>query len=125
MLAFRALLTAIEWCGIIDSMNRMSSMTDCLRFAARRLTPRRPATITTAIFVLVPLYIDHMKASITDPRVRTLADQIIESQVREIAEMKLLIEDIERNGERGTTKLPPRSAELTPEMEREARETLQ
>lgn len=65
------------------------------------------------------------KASISDPRVRKLADQIIESQVREIAEMKLLIDDIARNGERGTTKLPARSAEVTPEMERKAREAVQ
>ena len=43
------------------------------------------------------------KARISDPRVRKLADQIIESQVREIAEMKLLIDDIARHGERGTT----------------------
>jgi hypothetical protein len=40
------------------------------------------------------------KAGISDPRVRKLADGIIESQVREIEEMKRLIEDIERNGER-------------------------
>ncbi|MBI2785443.1 MAG: DUF305 domain-containing protein [Legionella longbeachae] len=56
------------------------------------------------------------KASIKDPRVRKLADQIIEAQVREIAVMKLLINDIEHNGQRGTTKLPPRSTEITPEM---------
>ena len=56
------------------------------------------------------------KSSISDPRVRKLADEIIESQVREIAEMKLLIEDIERNGERGTTSLPARSAEVTSDM---------
>lgn len=35
------------------------------------------------------------RARITDPRVRTLADQIIESQRREISEMKALIEDLE------------------------------
>lgn len=57
------------------------------------------------------------KASISDPRVRELADEIIESQVREIEEMKLLIEDIEQNEERGTTELPPRSTQVTPEME--------
>ncbi|HEY0995457.1 MAG TPA: DUF305 domain-containing protein [Gemmatimonadaceae bacterium] len=57
------------------------------------------------------------KASISDPRVRKLADGIIEAQVREIAEMKMLIADIEQHGERGTADLPPRSAELTPEME--------
>jgi hypothetical protein len=65
------------------------------------------------------------KASISDPRVRELADGIIESQVREIAEMKLLLDDIARNGERGTTELPPRSTEITPEMEREIQEVVQ
>lgn len=65
------------------------------------------------------------KASINDPRVRKLADEIIDSQVREIAEMKLLIDDIERSGERGSAALPARSAEVTPEMERKIREALQ
>ena len=36
------------------------------------------------------------RAHITDPRVRKLADGIIEAQVREIAEMKQLIGDLER-----------------------------
>jgi hypothetical protein len=56
------------------------------------------------------------KAKISDLRVRRLADVIIESQVREIEEMKLLIDDIDKNGERGTEPLPPRSAEVTPDM---------
>lgn len=56
------------------------------------------------------------KASISDPRVRELADGIIESQVREILEMKMLLEDIERNGERGQQVLPARSTEITQEM---------
>jgi len=64
------------------------------------------------------------KASISDPRVRELADEIISSQVREIAEMKLLIEDISRNGERGTTQLPARPAEVTPDMEPKIREAV-
>jgi uncharacterized protein (DUF305 family) len=38
------------------------------------------------------------RAHIRDPRVRKLADGIIEAQVREIAEMKSLIADLERNG---------------------------
>ncbi len=64
------------------------------------------------------------KAAISDPRVRKLADQIIEAQVREIAEMKLLLDDIAQNGERGQADLPARAAELTPEMEAEAREAV-
>lgn len=65
------------------------------------------------------------KASISDPRVRELADEIIGSQVREIEEMKLLIQDIERNGERGTIELPARSTEMTREMERQISEAVQ
>jgi hypothetical protein len=65
------------------------------------------------------------KASISDPRVRELADKIIESQVREIAEMKLLIADIERNGERGAAELPPRSTQITPGMTRQIQEAVQ
>jgi hypothetical protein len=61
------------------------------------------------------------KARITDPRVRELADQIIESQVREIAQMQLLIDDIRRSGSRGDASLPARSAELTPQMQAEIR----
>lgn len=64
------------------------------------------------------------KASITDPRVRRLADGIIESQVREIAEMKLLIEDIDRQGKRGDARLPARSAQVTPDMEPQIREAV-
>ncbi len=38
------------------------------------------------------------RAHIRDPRVRELADGIIEAQVREIGEMEALIADLERNG---------------------------
>jgi hypothetical protein len=38
--------------------------------------------------------------------------------------MKTLIDDIERNGERGASPLPARSAELTPDLERQAREAV-
>lgn len=61
-------------------------------------------------------------ASISDPRVRELADGIIESQVREILEMKMLLEDIEQNGERGQQVLPARSTAITEEMVRSAEE---
>ena len=63
------------------------------------------------------------RAEISDPRMRELADAIIAAQVKEIAQMKLLIEDIERNGELGDgSPIPPRTTELTPELLREARE---
>jgi len=61
------------------------------------------------------------RAQISDPRVRELANAIIEAQVKEIAQMELLLEDIEANGEMGDgTLLPPRTAALTPELQGEA-----
>ena len=59
-------------------------------------------------------------AQIHDPRVRKLADGIIAAQVKEIAEMKLLIDDIDRNGTPNSTTLPARPAALTPAMAAEA-----
>ena len=51
------------------------------------------------------------RAHIRDPRVRELADSIIEAQVREIGEMKRLIADLESNPLPGEAPdLPPRSA---------------
>lgn len=64
------------------------------------------------------------KADLRDRRVRELANKIIEAQVQEIAEMKLLIADIERNGTRGRTELPARSTEITPEMEHKIQEAV-
>lgn len=65
------------------------------------------------------------RAEISDPRVRELANEIVASQVREIAEMKLLIEDIERHGERGAVPLPARPAEVTADMLPEIRNAVQ
>jgi len=48
------------------------------------------------------------RAHIRDPRVRRLADGIIEAQVREIGEMKALIADLEAHPEkRESSDLPP------------------
>lgn len=49
------------------------------------------------------------RARIHDPRVRKLADGIIEAQVREIGEMKQLIAELSRNPPGGRD-LPPRPA---------------
>ena len=66
------------------------------------------------------------RAEISDPRVRELADAIIEAQVKEIAEMKLLLADIEATGEMGDgTPLPPRTAKLTPELMDEAEKAVE
>ncbi|HEX6280452.1 MAG TPA: DUF305 domain-containing protein [Pyrinomonadaceae bacterium] len=62
------------------------------------------------------------RATISDPRVRELADGIIESQVREILAMKMLLADIDAQGERGASAIPPRTAEVTPEMQQKATE---
>ena len=64
------------------------------------------------------------KADISDPRVRELADEIIAAQVREIRTMKLLLEDIDRNGRRGDTALPARPAVVTPDMEPKIRDAV-
>jgi ABC-type siderophore export system fused ATPase/permease subunit len=93
-------------------MNRSQTVVDDTAFM-KSMIPHHSIAINNA-----------RKASISDPRVRELADEIIASQVREIAEMKLLLEDISRNGERGEAELPPRSTAVTPEMEREIQEAV-
>lgn len=98
---------------ILLSVNRSQALIDDTSFM-NSMIPHHSIAINNA-----------RKARISDPRVRKLADEIIASQVREIAEMKLLIDDIERNGKRGTAELPARSTEVTPDMERKIREAVQ
>lgn len=62
------------------------------------------------------------KADIRDPRVRYLADRITRDQVKEIAEMKMLLANIERHGRRGDAALSPGPAKLTREGIVEARD---
>lgn len=88
------------------SVNRSQAVVEDTRFM-KAMIPHHSIAINNA-----------RKATISDPRVRELADQIIESQVREIAEMKLLLDDIAENGRRGTTPLPAASTAITPEMQR-------
>ena len=66
------------------------------------------------------------RADIRDPRVQNLANAIIEAQVREIAEMKWLLEDIERNGRLGNNETLPRvPAVLTPELRAKMEQNIQ
>lgn len=62
------------------------------------------------------------KADLRDPRVRYLADRITRDQVKEIAEMKMLIQDIEQHGRRADAPLPAGPVSLTAEGAREARD---
>jgi hypothetical protein len=93
----------------ILTINRAQALIDDTAFM-RSMIPHHSIAINNA-----------SKASISDPRVRRLADQIIRSQVMEIREMELLLADIEQRGERGLFELPPIAAILTPEMEAQAR----
>lgn len=107
-------LAAATLAGIgLLAVNRSQSMIGDVTFM-RAMIPHHSIAINNA-----------RKAEISDPRVRELADEIISSQVREIAEMKLLIEDIGQNGERGERPLPARPAIVTQEMTSEIREAVQ
>ena len=96
-------------------------------FALFLFLARSQATVDDQAFMkaMIPHHsiavLTSRRAQISDPRVRELADAIIEAQVKEIAQMELLLEDIEDNGEMGDgTPLPPRTAALTPELQAEA-----
>ena len=105
-------VAALAGVGLL-SVNRTQALVGDINFM-RSMIPHHSIAVNNA-----------RKASISDPRVRKLADGIIESQVLEIAQMKLLIDDIGRNGKRGTSELPARSAEVTPEMKGRIREAVQ
>lgn len=85
-------------------VNRSQIMVDDVRFM-QAMIPHHSIAINNA-----------RKARITDPRVRKLADGIIESQVKEIAEMKRLVADIKRNGSRGDRPIPAQTAKVTSDM---------
>lgn len=89
-------------------MNRAQTLISDVRFM-QSMIPHHSIAVNNA-----------SKATITDPRVRKLADGIIQSQVTEIAEMKLLVQDIEQNGSRGNSTLPPVPTVMTPDMEAKA-----
>lgn len=99
------LTTAIVLGASLLYMNRNQTVIDDVEFM-QSMIPHHSIAINNA-----------RKAQISDPRVRKLADDIIEAQVLEIEAMKQLISDIEKNGERGSKTLSPRSTDVTTEMQ--------
>lgn len=97
---------------ILLYVNRSQSLIDDTRFM-KSMIPHHSIAINNA-----------RKADLRDPRVRELADSIISSQVREIREMKLLVDDIERHGRRGNVPLPAVPAVVTPTMEPKIRDAV-
>lgn len=82
-------------------INSAIFVTSALVFAIALWLVRSQATIddTDYMKAMVPHHsiaiMTSKRAHISDPRVRKLADEIIEAQRREIAEMKYLIRDLE------------------------------
>jgi hypothetical protein len=98
--------------AVLLYVNRSQALIDDTRFM-KAMIPHHSIAVNNA-----------RKADIRDPRVRELADEIIASQVREIRTMKLLLEDIDRNGRRGDVPLPARAPVVTPDMEPKIREAV-
>lgn len=94
-------------------VNRSQALIDDTRFM-KSMIPHHSIAINNA-----------RKATISDPRVRELANKIIEAQVREIEEMKRLLDDIAKNGKRGQTPLPAVEAKVTEDMLPKIREAVE
>jgi hypothetical protein len=106
------LIAATAVGGMLLYINRSQTIIDDVRFM-KAMIPHHSIAINNA-----------RKASISDPRVRELADEIIASQIREIELMEQLAEDIERHGPRGSAPLTPRTTELTRQMKEDIRSDL-
>ena len=90
--------------GMYDNtkLNVAILATSVLVFAGALYLVRSQATVDQVSYMkaMIPHHsiaiMTSRRAHITDPRVRELADDIIEAQVREIGEMKALIADLEK-----------------------------
>lgn len=102
------LAVAIVGGVMLLTVNRSQSLIDDVSFM-KAMIPHHSIAINNA-----------RKADIRDPRVRYLADRITRDQVKEIAEMKMLIEDIQQHGRRAVAPLPAGPATLTPKSAQEA-----
>lgn len=106
------LVGAVIGSFILLSVNRSQSLIGDVGFM-KAMIPHHSIAINNA-----------RKADIRDPRLRYLADRITRDQVKEIAEMRMLIGDIEKNGRQGDAPLAAGPAALKPEGAQEARELL-
>lgn len=97
---------------LLLTINRSQALIDDVTFM-KAMIPHHSIAINNA-----------RKADIRDPRVRYLADRITRDQVKEIAEMNLLIDDVERHGRRANEPLAAGPAILTTEANREAAKLL-
>jgi hypothetical protein len=95
---------------VLLAVNRSQSLVDDVDFM-KAMIPHHSIAINNA-----------RRADIRDPRVRYLADRITRDQVKEIAEMKALIDDIERHGRRADKPLAAGPATLRPEGAQEAKD---
>lgn len=106
------LVGAAVLAAILLHVNRLQTLISDVSFM-QAMIPHHSVAINNA-----------SNAAISDPRVRKLADGIITSQLTEIAEMKLLIEDIGRNGSHEQSALPPVPTTMTAEMKTRAPEVV-
>lgn len=106
------LAVAIIGGGMLLMLNRSQALIGDVDFM-KAMIPHHSIAINNA-----------RQADIRDPRVRYLADRITRDQVKEIAEMKMLIEDIEQHGRRGNEPLAAGPATLKSEGASEARDLL-
>lgn len=97
MLAFMLPMYANRWVNIGISAAAV------MVFAASLWLVRSQSTVGDVAYMkaMIPHHsiavMTSERARIRDPRVRRLADTILETQIREIAEMEELIADLERN----------------------------
>lgn len=102
---------ALAGAGLL-AVNRSQALIDDVAFM-KSMIPHHSIAINNA-----------RKGTISDPRVRKLADEIIEGQIREIALMQRLLDDIEKNGKRGSAPLAARGTEMTTPMRRAIEEAV-
>ncbi|MBW8452956.1 MAG: DUF305 domain-containing protein [Pseudomonas sp.] len=87
----------------VRSVNIIILLSSAVLFAVALWVVRSQVTIDDADYMkaMIPHHsiaiMTSERAQINDPRVRQLADEIVKAQRREIAEMKQLIDDLERN----------------------------